>query len=272
MLKVGLDIGTGFVKCASNYGTARFPSVCAKIIHGDWSDGATEVVGDDAAQMLQMPGAIAVRPVVRGRPDPRYTGHVEMLVQEALSRMRKMSGDKSDETTIVVGLPYEASNMRDMMSKSVSKATGTKSCAVVAQAVGTLVEMGVPTGLSVSIGQGTTEIVVMRDNKILDGESSRWASDFITRKISRIAHLDLELLKKRSVTCKKYAKHLAEGLAPDITDMARSYRCEKVVLSGGGILIPGVRDHLGPLLKEFDTVVPSDPVMSNARGLYKLVP
>ncbi len=275
MLKIGLDIGTGFVKCVSNNGSVRFPSIYVKRTHGDWTGTVTEAVGEKAARMLDSTGAATVRPIIRGRPDPRYQKQVEMLIRESVSRIRTLAGrsaDCDDTIRIAVGLPYEASDYRETISKMVKKTTGAERCDVVAQAVGTLVDAGKVSGMVVSIGQGTSEIIVIDDNHVIDGESSRWASEFITRKISKFAHLDPNLLLARKDTCKKYAKVLAENLATEIIDMASGYgNAYDLVLSGGGLLIPGVRDELESRLKKFKVVIPDDPVMSNATGLYKLV-
>ncbi len=280
MLKIGLDLGTGFVKCVSNYCSVRFPSLYVRRTHGDWASVAgREAVGDKALRMLRTAGTATIRPIVRGRPDPRYQKQVEMLVRESVDRIRIGAGREADggdshELRIAVGLPYEASDYRDSIAKIVRRAVGTAAgeYAVVAQAVGTLVDLGMSSGLVVSVGQGTTEIVVIDDNEVIDGESSGWASSFITAKVGKFAHLDTDLLLRRRDTCKKYAKVLAENLATEIADKAAEYgNSYDVALSGGGLFIPGVRDELESRLKQFRIMVPDDPVMSNAAGLYKLV-
>ena len=79
------------------------------------------------------------------------------------------------------------------------------------------------------------------------------------------------LLERNRELCKKYSRILAENLESEVLDMADG--CGKkhdIALSGGGLLMPGVRDELEARLEGRKIVVPSDPVMSNARGLYKL--
>ena len=275
VLKIGLDIGTGFVKCVSDHGSVMFPSLYVKRTHGDWATADSEAVGERAASMLHTAGAATVRPVIRGRPDPRYQRQVEMLVREAVSRVRAAAGRRADageKARMAVGLPYEASDCRESVARLVRKCVPADRCDVVAQAVGTLVDMDRSTGMVVSVGQGTSEIIVIEDNQVIDGESSRWASDFITRKIGRFAHLDPGALDRRRDTCKKYAKVLAHNLAAEIEDMSSGYgHAYDIVLSGGGLLIPGVRDELHARLKGHRISVPADPVMSNAAGLYKLL-
>ena len=275
MLRIGLDIGTGFVKCVSDHGAVRFPSLYVRRTHGDWADADSEAVGERAARMLHTAGAATVRPITRGRPDPRYQKQVEMLVREAVSRIRVAAGrsaDTGEKARMAVGLPYEASDCREAVSKMVRRCVPADRCDVVAQAVGTLVDMDKSTGMVVSIGQGTSEIVVIEDDQVIDGESSRWASEFITRKIGKFAHLDLDTLDRRKETCKKYAKVLAGNLAAEIEDMASGYgRAHDLILSGGGLLIPGMRGELESRLKKFRISIPADPVMSNAIGLYKLL-
>ena len=276
MLRIGLDIGTGFVKCVSDHGSVRFPSLYVRRTHGDWADADSEAVGERAAGMLHTAGAATVRPITHGRPDPRYQKQVEMLVREAVSRIRVAAGrtaDCDEKARMAVGLPYEASDCREAVSKMVKRCVPADRCDVVAQAVGTLVDMGRNTGMVVSIGQGTSEIVVIEDDQVIDGESSRWASEFITRKIGKFAHLDRDALNRRRETCKKYAKVLAGNLCTEIEDMASGYNhAYDLILSGGGLLIPGVRDELESRLKKrFRISMPADPVMSNAIGLYKLL-
>ncbi|MDA7953606.1 MAG: hypothetical protein MPJ05_07330, partial [Nitrosopumilus sp.] len=166
---------------------------------------------------------------------------------------------------------YYAAEYRDQVLKHVRRASKIKKCEVVAQAAGTLVSMDLRSGIVVSMGQGTTEIIAIDGEQVIDGESSRWASDFITRKISKFAHLDTEALKARAATCKKYAKVLAGNLGREVREMsARHGDSYGLVLSGGGILIPGVLDSLREALGDLRTTVPGDPVMSNAVGLHRL--
>ena len=160
MLRMGLDIGTGFVKCISDHGSAKFPSLYVKRTHGDWAAADSEAVGEKAARMLHTAGTATIRPVTRGRPDPRYQRQVEMLVREAVSRVRVAAGRNADtgseRARMAVGLPYEAADCRESISRMVRKCVPTDRCDVVAQAVGTLVEMDRHTGMVVSIGQGTS--------------------------------------------------------------------------------------------------------------------
>ena len=144
MLKVGLDIGTGFVKCVSDYGSVRFPSVYVKRIHGHWTDKASEAVGTKAQLMLATRGATAISPISRGRPDPRYHRQVELLLQESISqvnRLAKAPVDADCKVRMVVGLPYHAYGCRDALARMVKKSINAEKCTMVAQASGTLVDL-----------------------------------------------------------------------------------------------------------------------------------
>ena len=269
-MKVGLDLGTGFVKCVSDVGSVRFPSLYARRVGGCWSTKASEAVGSGALAMLGTTGTAAVGPVSKGRPDPRYHKQVEMLAREALSQIEGLAkAPAGGGLSVVVGLPYHAFDQRDYVSKMVKRTLGADSCSVVAQACGTLVDLDMDTGVVVSIGQGTTEIVVVDDAQVVDGASSAWASDFVTKKMGRFAHLDPSSLAGQQDACKKYARVMAEGLSAEISDVAGQYGYP-LALSGGGLLLPGMRAELESRLKGAEISVPDDPVMSNARGLYKL--
>ncbi len=112
---------------------------------------------------------------------------------------------------------------------------------------------------------------MIEDNKILDGQSLDWASEFITHKINRFAYLDTKMLLQHKDVCAKYAKALAENIATETEAMASAYGYTKdIIVSGGGILIPRVRQELQSRLGKYNIKVPDDPVMSNAEGLYRL--
>ena len=274
MLKMGLDIGTGFVKCVSDYGRVRFPSIYVKRTHGSWTGRVSEAVGNEAMQMLDTMGAAAIRPITRGRPDPRYQKQVELLVAESLRQIRKSSKSPigpDEKIRIVVGLPYYASDQKDAVTRMVRKTLNAEKCTVVAQASGTLVDLDKSSGMVVSIGQGTTEIIVIDDYEVIDGDSSRWASDFVTRKLGKFAHLDTAGMGQNVDTCRRYSRILATNIVREVCDTAETYGNRyPIALSGGGLLIPGLHDELLGGLKGFKVLIPDDPVMSNAVGLYKM--
>ena len=276
MLKLGLDIGTGFVKCVSNYGSIRFPSIYVKRIHGHWTQKTTEAVGDRARDILKTVGTSAISPIQRGKPDARYQKQVEMLLEESIHQITKLvkapTKTDNDKIRIVVGLPYHAFDYQDTMVKTIKKVLSPEKCIAVAQASGTLVDLNQDSGIVVSIGQGTTEIVVIDNLEVIDGESSRWASSFVTRKIDKFAHLDIETLNQNHGICTKYSKVMAEHLIREIQDISALHGDRyPIALSGGGILLAGMKDELVRGLKKFKVLIPDDPVMSNARGLYQLV-
>ncbi len=149
MLKIGLDIGTGFVKCVSEHGLVKFPSLYVKRTHRDWVTNNSEAVGERAAMMLHTAGAATVRLIARRMPDPRYHRQVGMLIREAVSMVHVAAGHRADvdstnkKIRMAVGLPYEAADCRDSVSKLVRKCVpDTERCDVVAHAVGTLVDAG----------------------------------------------------------------------------------------------------------------------------------
>ena len=275
MLKIGLDLGTGFVKCVSDYGSVRFPSVYVKRIHGSWAGKTTEAVGESALNIINTMGTSAIRPINRGKPDSKYTKQVEMLIQESMNQIYKNAKtpvDVNEKIKIVVGLPYYAYDSKDMITKMVKKILNVEQCVAVPQACGTILDLGRKRGIVVSIGQGTTEIIVIDSMEVIDGDSSQWASDFVTKKIGKFAHLDVKQLFQNKDTCRKYSKILAENLTREICEMSENYNNQyPIAISGGGLLIPGMNKELLSRLKDFEMLIPDDPVMSNARGLYKLV-
>lgn len=274
MMRLGLDIGTGFVKCVCDYGSFLFPSICVKRNNGDWSTKIIEKVGDEAARIVDTSGVTAIRPIHRGKPDARYQKQVELLIHEAIRQARELGHkrpDPEEKFRIIVGLPHHAFKDRDYIHKIVKKILPVEYCSVIAQATGTMVDLGKKTGIIVSIGQGTTEIVTVEDFEVIDGESSPWASDFVTKKIGKFAHLNIMKMLDQSDTCRKYSKILAENLAKEITEMSANHNNQhEIILSGGGMRLPGLKDELMTRLKNFKVVPHPNPTMSNALGMYKM--
>lgn len=216
---------------------------------------------------------------MQGQTGKRYLKQADLLVRECIARVYRATSKAPSisKSRIVVGLPYEAADHKNTMIRMIRKISCVESCDVVAQAAGTMVAMNKSDGPVVSIGQGTSEIVMLEKGRVIDGQSLEWASEFITRKVGRFAHLDTKLLLQHKDICAKYARTLAENLSVEVLDMVTTHGYDQdrhgsreIVFSGGGILIPRVRQELESRLKGFDMVVPEDPVMSNAEGLYKL--
>ena len=274
MARLGLDLGTGFVKGVCDHGRFMFPSVYAKRDGEDWATRSVEKVGDGAAMIAGSSGVTAIRPIFRGRPDSKYQKQVEMLVREAARQalaLGRGEGNQGERFRVVAGLPYHGFGDRDAVVRTVGRALPVESCTVIAQAAGTMVDLGKGTGIIASVGQGTTEIVAVEDFEVVGGESSPWASDFVTKKIGKFAHLDQALLRERAEACRRHSKILADNLAREIAEISANHGGRhEIVLSGGGIRLPGLRDALVPKLKGSKVTVHPDPSMSNALGMYKM--
>ncbi len=272
MTSIGLDVGTGFVKCVSDTAKARFPSLYAYRVPSSWEEkkGPIEAVGDDAVRLSEKHGTVVIRPVVQGSPvnEEAFCKLVKKAV-EAVSQRKDPVGSQSEGLHIVVGLPYEARAQRDSIKRLVQKMCRQALCHVVPQAIGTLVDASLKDGIVASIGQGTTEMVAFQGLIPVKGISSHHAVNDISSRLSpsKTAYLD------DSIFGDEKAGHLVAMLADSICDDLNAVRQDlknlPLVFSGGGIMIPRLRGEIESRLKQ-KIVVPDDPVMSNALGLYKL--
>ena len=77
MLSIGLDIGTGFVKCVSDTKKIKFPSLYAYKWIEEWNKAKklVEAVGYDAVELSVDPDVIVIKPVMLGRPATILTDH-----------------------------------------------------------------------------------------------------------------------------------------------------------------------------------------------------
>lgn len=270
MLSIGLDIGTAFVKCVSDTAKIRFPSLYAYKLDKEWADKGrlVEGVGEEAVKISQDPDAIMIRPVMLGRPvhEEAFANLVKHAV--ALSSEKKDALGSSGEMAFAVGLPYDAGRHLCTVQKMVARLYKPRACDVVPQVLGTLVDTGVPSGIVVSIGQGTTEIVAFVNNKAIRGISVHHAVEYISSRLGEghMAYLDGTIYS--SPKTGKLVKMLADSILNKLAGIRQDLEKLPVIISGGGILVPGMQETLKSKLENI--MVPQDPVMSNAQGLYKI--
>ena len=197
MTAIGLDVGTGFVKCVSDTKKIKFPSLCAYRQHAIWESkkGKIEAVGDEAVKLAEYPDAVVIRPVMLGRPV--HEKGFEELVKKAVDLVLQNNdaiGQESELTRfcMVIGLPYEARSHATNIQKMVTRLFHPKRCDVVPQVLGTLIDVDLSSAIVTSIGQGTTEIVAFKDYSAIRGISIHHAVNDISSKLgtSKTAYLD----------------------------------------------------------------------------------
>ncbi len=275
MAAIGLDIGTGFVKCVSDSKKIKFPSLYAYRQHAVWENkkGGIEAVGDEAVRLAMYPDSVVIRPVMLGRPI--HERGFEELVKKAVNLVLQNSDAMGEEAELArccmaVGLPYEARPHATGIQKMVTRLFHPKRCDIVPQVLGTLIDVDVPSAIIVSIGHGTTEIVAFEEYSAIRGRSVHHAVNDISSKLGncKTAYLDDTIFTDPKVN--SLAAMLADSILDDFNGMRQDLEELPVVVSGGGILIPKLKDAIESRLSK-DIVIPQDPVMSNALGLFKLV-
>ena len=275
MISIGLDLGTGFVKCISDFGKIRFPSLYANKTVSEFSSEKKynlEYIGWDAAKRLGQKNFEFVTPIKKGRPIERYQHHIGLLVDAAVKQSFALSRGiaTSDEISLTVGLPFHGKTDVSFLKKSIQKTINPKILSIVPQAFGTLVDVDMTGGLVINIGQGTTEFVVFENMLPIDGKSVLTASSMITEEISEFSYLKIEQLQNNQALCEKFAKQLVGSLHNSIIDFVDEYdQKDSIIIAGGGVMIPGVRKNLAETLKDYTIKIPPDPGYSNANGLYK---
>ena len=274
MTAIGLDIGTGFVKCVSDTKKIKFPSLCAYRQHEIWerNKGRIEAVGDEAVKLSEYPDAVVIRPVMLGRPVNEKA--FEELVKKAVDLVLQNNDAIGQElelarSCMVIGLPYEARSHAASIQKMVTRLFHPKRCDVVPQVLGTLVDVDLSSGIIVSIGQGTTEIVAFKDYSAIRGISIHHSVNDISSKLgtSKTSYLDTSIFTNPKVN--SLVTMLADSILDDLNGVRQDLQQLPIVVSGGGIMIPGLKEAIETRLSQ-DIIIPQDPVMSNALGLFKL--
>ncbi len=259
---IAIDAGTGFVKCVCSHMRAIFPSVYATRRMTRWEDpkeGIVEAVGYEAVKMRVYPDALVVRAVLEGRAAEERA--FVAIIGEAVRQLGCI--DRIGSATVVMGLPYGAAEHKQALEKIVERSLKPSRVLVIPQSIGTLLSEDARTGLVVSIGQGTTELMVFEDLKPVTGLSMPQACDYL---YDGLEYLEYEQIKPEKRRLDNFAALLANHLAEFESKLAHPY---EVYLSGGGVLIDGTCKLLEARIRR-TLHVAKDPVYSNALGLYKL--
>ncbi len=259
---VAIDAGTGFVKCVCSHMRATFPSVYATRRMSRWEDpkeGIVEAVGYEAVRMRVYPDAVVVRAVLEGRVAEERA--FVAIIREAARQLG--CSDQIGSATVVMGLPYGAAEHKQALEKIVERNLKPSRVIAIPQSIGTLLSEDARTGLVISIGQGTTELMAFDDLKPVTGLSMPQACDYL---YDGLEYLEYERRKPEKRRLDNFVALLANHLAEFESKLAHPY---EVYLSGGGALIEGLCKQLETKIQR-TLHMAKDPVYSNALGLYKL--
>ncbi|AEA47068.1 rod shape-determining protein [Archaeoglobus veneficus] len=300
MIPVGLDIGTNYTKATKDgKNVTIFPSIVAYGEEKDWSLKGEEkevYVGEEALAIIQsLENVEAMRPLHEGRL--MHQSYME-LAKHAL----KVLDVKPD--VVATGLPVKSSKKeREELAKDIKEQLKTD-VLIFPEPVGTLAYMGIDTGVCVDIGFGTTDIVVLGHMEYLRGDTMLVGVDWLYDNIEviirnkagisvtpeeltkllttpdyevgrirggkriTISHNDVKdeyekLMKSWVERISSRTKLILEGLSTAIVD--------KLVLTGGGSLLPGAYEEFSKSFEDVAEVIrPDDPITSNAKGYYTL--
>src|SRR5487761_1856792 len=175
---IAIDAGTGFVKCVSSHLRRSFPSIYASRRLTRWEDpkeGVVEAVGYEAKKMSVYPDAVLVHAVLEGKiaEERAFVAIIRGAVREL--------GCKGDigSLLVVMGLPYGAALQKQQLEKLVERSLRPRKVLVILQSIGTLLAEDARTGIVLSIGQGTTELVLFENLKPISGTSIPQACDYL---------------------------------------------------------------------------------------------
>jgi len=294
---IGLDIGSGFTKCYDGEHKIVFPSVYCYRQPTAWEDesGIIEGVGEKALEIAKYPNTVKLYPIINGKPQ------YQVFTKIALEALKRVGVGQRDPVPLVSGLPYETGKQeRKEVEALLRKHLSLSSLSIYPQALGTLFDLDLGSGTVINIGHATTEILVIEKLNILGGLSEPLASDFIISalsdliqerydfkpstesllsllvgRIGKISSFDKATVYRADVeeVIGRSIDYLTDKICYDaramLTQLPENLDCAgKVILSGGGSLIRGVRkaveDKLNVRVK-----VPDDPMFSNVRGFYK---
>jgi len=261
---IAIDAGTGFVKCVSAHLRKSFPSICGTRRLTRWEDpkeGTVDAVGYEAVRMSIYPDTVLVRAVLEGK-----VAQEKAFVSIIREAVRELGYERDLRSLLVVmGLPYGAALQKQYLERLVERNLRPRKVLVIPQSIGTLLSEDARTGIVLSIGHGTTELVLFENLKPITGISIPQACDYLCDG-DDLAYLEYEknIIDKKRIDA--LTSLLANKLASFKTRLNKEY---DIYVSGGGALVPGLCESLQGKVPDSIRIV-KDPVYSNATGLYKL--
>ena len=224
-----------------------------------------EGAGYDAIEIAKYPAAVTLRPVREGTPSNK-TAFMK-VVNHAIKQL-EISDDGIQDMSIIIGLPYHSAKDAIKFPGFVKKITGCKDVVVVPQAIGTLMSSNRKDGIVLAIGQGTTELVAFDSLRPILGRSVPQACDFVHLGKDDLAYLD-ESNRPEPKRVEMLADIISESLASFRTNLPANKEDYEVLVSGGGILVPGLYKHLKRKIPDSTLFLVDEPVFSNAVGMLE---
>lgn len=276
MTAIGIDVGTSAIKAVSENNKTSFPSCYLYI---DNQNGQViEYVGAEALKNSIKDGAVFSWPVVKGR-FTNYEREATVLVSSAIRTvLNKKSEEEFSDVDLAIGLPNLAMEDAQALTEFLQKEIQIGKVAVYHQTLGTLVDENATTGIVVSLGHGTTEIMAFVDLEYVTGFSWEQAADKILESLGDM-FWDTDYIKENEDQIQPLVKAYATELANKIQQFQgklmgrikdpRMKEKMGIIVTGGGIMIPGLEKELRAKLGDSFTIA-KDPIYSNAKGLQKI--
>lgn len=296
MKVVGLDIGTNYTKATDGQKFLIFPSVVAFAEEKEWSlkeEAKSVYIGEEALAAIKANETVELlRPIQEGR-----------IVHESFLELAKFAISKIGKADVIAtGLPVKSSRKeREELKTKLETETKAK-ILLFPEPIGTLVSMGIETGVCLDIGFGTTDIAIIADMEFLKGDTMLTGVDSLYNAleitvrsktginlspeeitnllvneipVGRIRSGKKIVVKKEDIS-KEYEtamKNWVEKIVAKVNATLEGLSTtllDNFVVTGGGILLPGVFETLKEKFADFDIKKPENPITSNVSGFYKL--
>jgi len=258
MKHVGIDFGNGNTKVCFDDKKIGFPSLVAKSPSTKWNTEKISV-GDDAARDAQNIGCEIFSPIVSGTPILK--DEFNLLVKKAIEPIIS----KGEEFAVCAGLPYDTVDQKQTIISALKSAGSTKQW-IIPQAFGTAIYEELSSCIICSIGWGTTEWLVVDNNRPTWGKSDSMAVSYIVSEIDKTGADYVNRSIFDHVDTKKKKTDLVNHITYNYKKMSMNMKKPYTLLfSGGGILVQGIRELFDKSGIKFD--ISKDPIYANALGM-----
>ena len=275
-MNIGIDIGTSWIKVYSadaektENAQFAFPSVYASR-WGEDGKTLTEAIGTDALKLNIKKNTKLVWPVIKGSIKGSEA-EAKILIKAAIQKVAGDTKIKMSDINVGVGLPLKAQGDSKMMFEML-KSMGVGKVGVWNQTQGTLSDLNIETGIVISLGHGTTEIMAYHEYEQIDGVSLIKASDRILEQLGGNKFLKHDYIAQHAAEIKPAVEDFIAEVVNNVRKLKDGIQDDEIeempiIITGGGVNIPGVQEQLKAKMP-YKYQIAKDAIFSIARGLYK---
>ena len=273
MKNLSIDMGSSAFKVVGNGKSIYYPAV----VGTKTTENNREVkIGYDALPMVIFPTTKIVWPVLKGIIEGD-TEELKILIDHGVKEIFGSDVDKR-EIRLATGLPLVAYDRRHKV-KEILNGMGFGEVKLFRQNSGALTFAGKKTGIVVSLGHGTTEIMAFYEQEFVDGVSLKKAIDTVLDVLGPNQFIKHDKVKEMASKYSNKIPDYVDDIVNSIKKIKNGLNTQElegeipIIFTGGGNVVPEVLEMFKTKLGQTIIIPDSDEsaLFGIARGMLTMI-